>query len=52
VLVQPEYFVSRSIEELFGPLIGDGANPMPSAWADYLLSRYSFLTAQAAGSAP
>jgi hypothetical protein len=46
VLVHPENFVSRSIEDVFGPLLADETNPMPSGWGDYLRSRYSFLGAQ------
>jgi hypothetical protein len=46
VLVHPEDFVSRSIEDVFGPLLADTTDPMPSGWGDYLRTRYSFLGAQ------
>lgn len=45
VLQHPEDFVSRSIEDVFGPLVADETDPMPTDWAAYLRDRYSFLNA-------
>lgn len=49
LLVRPDDFVCRSIEEVFAPLLDRG----PSAWADYLRQRYPlFCITPAAGDRP
>ena len=41
VLVQPDDFIGRTTEQVFGPLLAEIPD---DAWAAYLIDRYSFLT--------
>ncbi|CAN5333358.1 hypothetical protein BH10PSE11_BH10PSE11_20620 [soil metagenome] len=46
LLVKPDRFISRTIEQVFAPFVAsDHAEPAARAWARYLSDRYCFLKA-------
>jgi hypothetical protein len=48
LLVQPENFVARTVEEVFRPIVGtEHSDPATEGWSEYLCDRYSSLIARA-----
>jgi hypothetical protein len=46
LLVQPDSFVFRTVEQVFGPTIqAETSDSETAAWSDYLRDRYTFLSA-------
>jgi hypothetical protein len=46
LLVHPDSFDFRTVEEVFGPTIrGEHADLETAAWSEYLSDRYTFLSA-------
>ena len=46
LLVHPDSFVFRTVEQVFGPTIrAEHPDSETAAWSDYLLDRYTFLSA-------
>jgi hypothetical protein len=48
LLVQPEKFVARTVEQVFRPIMGtEHSDTATAGWSEYLRDRYSFLIARA-----